>query len=128
NDGVHANDHQRKRPGPPATNIRHCVEAGSEQKAPAATEEGPTGRPNAFDDRAKSKPAQNTACRQTDEASDDEPADFGPGLALTPQDAAGDQAEDHRAQRRDKAKGGIATTIEVERVLARKQIHKPVVE
>ena len=127
-DGVHADHHQRERPTPATQNVNQQVEPRQQQEAPAAAEEHPAWRPDALDHRAEAQPAQCRARRQPNRAGSGQPSHFRPRRAVAAHHTAGDQAQDHCAERRDEAERGITTAVEGERLFARKQVEEPSVE
>src|SRR5258706_6518369 len=127
-DRVHSDDYQGKGPTLAPTNIRYKIEAGQYHQAPAAAEERPGRRPDAFDDRANARPAKQRACAESDQSGNGKPSDFEFWRAVTAKDAACNQPKYHRGQSGNKAEGGISAAVKSERFLTRKQVQKPGVE
>src|SRR5439155_23297992 len=99
-----------------------------EKKTPAAAEQRPTGRPDAFDDRTNPGPVQQRAQDQPRDSADDQKPYFVPRGAVTAKNSARNEAKDHRCQRRNEAQSRVTTAIEEKRFVARKQIEEPCVK
>jgi len=127
-DRVRAQHDEREGPPPAAPHVERLVEERQEQEAEAAAPEYPAGRPDALDDRAQAERSDEPARRQAREPGSHQPAPRLTRPAIPPQQRAGEEAEDHRPERRDEAQGLVAATVEGERLLAREEVQEPAVE
>src|SRR5437867_367485 len=124
---VHADDNQRERPFLETLYIDHPTESGQEQEADASAEDGPRRRPDAFHHWANVRIMQRQSQRNPRHAGNQQlfHRNVRPGVS---QPAPCDQAQDHRAQRRNETQREVSTGVVHEGIFAREQVQEPLVE
>src|SRR5207253_1087671 len=127
-DRVGADNDQRIGQRAQAEQVQHQVKRGKEEEAEPAAEQDPARSPDPLDDWAHTEMAEGEPAGQAEQTRENQPHQLPPGWPLAAEHAAGQEAENHRAQGRNETQGRVAAAVEAKWRLARQTIQEPGVE
>ena len=126
-DGIHANHDEWERPFSASARFDDPTEGGKRQETESSAEQSPAGSPDALYNGADSCEVKEQTRGNSPYAGKQKFLEWDL-RSNTTQPPAGDQTQNHGAERGNKTQGEVATIIGHEGRSAREQIQEPLVE